>query len=129
MSDTLSPHFAIDSSLPTGQLKADFGINSKNSLLSANGRFRLTMQIDANLVVYDQHNNNHAIWSSDTVGHSPGVANMQPDGNFVIYDSENMAIWSTETGNRPGSVLVMQNDGNLVLYQQHAWWASGTVTA
>jgi hypothetical protein len=46
-----------------------------------------------------------------------GVAIMQGDGNFVLYDSTGNPKWSTHTccwGS--GTSLSLQNDGNLVVY-------------
>ncbi len=55
-------------------------------------------------------------------------AEMQTDGNFVIYTSSRQAIWATGT-NGKGSApykLAMQADSNLVVYgRTSAIWASG----
>lgn len=76
-------------------------------------RFRVTMQADGNLVVYDA--NNVAQWASGT--YLPGsYLRVQPDGNVVVYDSEdNFPQWTSAVYS-PGASLVMQDDGNLVLY-------------
>ncbi|HEX8086964.1 MAG TPA: hypothetical protein VF529_21960 [Solirubrobacteraceae bacterium] len=80
-------------------------------IVSDDGRFRLVMQLDGNLVEYGP---NGAVWASGT--YSPGArAVMQLDGNLVIYASGGGAIWSTHTF-AGDSTLVVQNDGNLVIY-------------
>ncbi len=92
-------------------------------IFSPDGRFRLTMQTDGNLVVYDA--NGRAQWASGT--YLPNsYLRVQPDGNVVVYDSEdNFPQW-TAAVNSPGAQLAMQNDGNLVLYSsaQVALWDS-----
>lgn len=80
-------------------------------IVSDDGRYRLVMQLDGNLVEYGP---NGAVWASGT--YSPGAkAVMQLDGNLVVYAAGGASIWSTHTfaGN---STLVVQNDGNLVIY-------------
>lgn len=82
------------------------------SLKSSNGKYRLTMQTDGNLVVYCGDN---ALWSSGTYGSTvmEGLK-FQSDQNLVLYGPE--AIWASVTDNSGGSRLTMQDDGNLVLY-------------
>lgn len=98
-------------SLPTGQ-----------ELRSANGTYRLIMQSDCNLVMYA---GTTPVWWSGTYGQGTGChADMQTDGNFVIYDAAHNQKWSTSTygygsASITGSLtwLSLQNDGNLVLYK------------
>jgi len=82
-------------------------------IYSPDGRFRLSMQTDGNLVVYDA--NNVAQWASRT--YLPNsYLRVQSDGNVVVYDSEdNFPQWAAGIYS-PGAQLEMQNDGNLVLY-------------
>ena len=88
-------------------------------ILSNDGRFVLAMQDDGNLVVY--HKNGH-YWDSNTHGNPGAFAQLQYDGNFVIYNSSNKPLWNTET--RDISRLVIQDDGNLVGYSDNgaSWW-------
>ncbi len=92
-------------------------------IFSPDGRYRLTMQTDGNLVVYDA--NGRAQWASGT--YLPNsYLRVHPDGNVVVYDPEdNFPQW-TAAVNSPGAQLAMQNDGNLVLYSsaQVALWDS-----
>jgi hypothetical protein len=91
---------------------------------SPNGRYRLALQLDGNLVLYDDELG-VALWSAGTNGNTVGQAVMQGDGNFVIYDAGSVAIWSTETAGNPGARLAVQDDGNLVVYRADgtALWA------
>ncbi|WP_188308629.1 hypothetical protein [Streptomyces sp. CBMA123] len=44
--------------------------------------------------------NGPALWASGTYGHPGGHLAIQPDGNIVIYDSNNQALWATGTYGR-----------------------------
>ena len=83
-------------SLPTGQ-----------SIESPNGRHRLTMQGDGNLVEY---NGSNVVWASGT--NSAGSrAVMQDDGNFVVYNASNSALWASDTNGHPGAYFVVGDAG------------------
>ncbi len=82
-------------------------------LASANGQFRVHMQEDGNLVLYQ---NGVALWSSQTHGRSGAWLGNQGDGNLVLYHN-GVAIWNSGTPGHGPSNLIMQDDGNLVLYK------------
>ncbi|XP_020101866.1 mannose-specific lectin-like [Ananas comosus] len=88
------------------------------------GNYRLTMQTDCNLVLYDGGN---AVWSSGTYNQGSGCyAKMQSDGNLVVYGGYNNALWATNTEREQGNyICVLQRDRNVVIYGP-ALWASGT---
>lgn len=92
---------------------------------SSNRVYRLQMQRDGNLVLYD--NTSAALWASNTAGRAVRICAMQGDGNLVIYDF-GAAIWASNTAGNPGSYLIMQDDGNLVIYRPspQPLWASNT---
>lgn len=94
--------------------------------------FKLDMQADGNLVIYDRAGGNgglwpRAIWSADTYKKG-GYALMQRDGNFVVYNWADQPVWSSNTWGNPFSSLYMQDDGNLVIYDQanRPRWSSNT---
>ena len=91
---------------------------------SPNGRYRLALQTDGNLVLYDDEVGVD-LWSTGTEGTVVRQALMQTDGNFVIYDAGGAAIWSTGTQGHQGARLAVQDDGNLVVYRADglAVWA------
>ena len=86
------------------------------SLLSQNGRYRLLYQSDGNLVLYDLTEGG-APWATNTGALSASVANLQSDGNFVIYDRAGTPLWASGTGGQGAARLVVQTDGNIVLYR------------
>ena len=114
----------IDYKQPCGMLTKGEELTPGRSISSCDGRFRLTLQTDGNLVLYQQST---ALWSTGTAGIAARNALMQMDGNFVLYDTSNNAPWHTNTWNHPGAYLALQNDGNLVIYEGGAaLWSSGT---
>lgn len=98
-------------------------------LLSDDGRYKLKMQGDGNLVIYNPYN--AAIWQSYSAGNIGGNVRMQSDGNLVVYDANGAAKWASSWYAYtfyPGSTLLMQNDGNLVIYLPNGGysWVSNT---
>ncbi|NYZ69130.1 lectin [Endozoicomonas sp. SM1973] len=92
-------------------------------LVSEDKRYVLSLQHDGNLVLYVDH---RPLWASDTAGIAVERAEMQKDGNLVIYGYDNKPVWASDTAGNPGSQLIMQNDGNAVIYKPVAIWASNT---
>ncbi|CAF1046512.1 unnamed protein product [Didymodactylos carnosus] len=62
------------------------------------GPYRLFVQTDGNIVLYDTYN--RVVWNSQTgmKGTKPHFLAMQDDGNLVLYDSNGQPTWSTGTG-------------------------------
>jgi|DEB0MinimDraft_4_1074332.scaffolds.fasta_scaffold25755_2 hypothetical protein len=102
------------------------------TLTSQNQMYRVVMQNDGNLVIYDRQDKYH--WSSGTSGQgtAPYKFVMQEDGNLVIYDVDGSSTWNSGTAGRGTGPyrLVMQNDRNLVVYDSTdtSLWSSGTTT-
>jgi len=95
-------------------------------LLSPGHHFRLLLQGDGNLVIYNQYN--QPIWSTGTNGRPTAYLAMQPDGNLILRDIYSNPIWISNTFGRGATDLALQDDGNLVLYTPslHAVWSSQT---
>ncbi|MFE6403500.1 NBR1-Ig-like domain-containing protein [Streptomyces alboflavus] len=110
------------------RLLASQRLDVGDELASLNGRIRLVMQGDGNLVLH-RTDDGVPLWASDTWQQPVTRAVMQHDGNFVLYSEENKPYWATDTDGNPGSFLVAQDDGNLVLYAGSGapLWASDTV--
>ncbi len=96
------------------RLVAGSTMRSGQWLTSLNGRYRLYMQGDSNLVVYDMSNGQALWWTGASAAN--GQAIFQSDGNFVVYDGGMNPIYFTGTEGNPGAFMVLQNDGNLVIY-------------
>ena len=103
------PYTATSSRLVAGST-----MRANQWLTSENGRYRLYMQGDSNLVLYDT-TNMQALWSTGASA-ANGQAIFQSDGNFVVYDGEGRALWFTGTAGNPGAFMVLQDDGNFVIY-------------
>ena len=89
------------------QLTAGNELFENQELVSSNGWYRLRVQPDGNLVIYDKAGT--AVWD-----HGQGVRNpqgagqyrlrMQPDGNLVMYDRQtNEVIWTGIDTNQRGA--------------------------
>jgi hypothetical protein len=85
----------------------------KPMLTSCDGRYKLKMQNDGNLVVYKGIS---PVWSSQTYGKTVKKIVFQTDGNLVMYNYKDEPVWATNSWGKSGHKLVMQNDGNLVIY-------------
>jgi hypothetical protein len=88
-------------------------LRTDESLYSDNGQYRLTVQLDGNLVLYGPSG---AVWWTGTACFNCGTyLIMQSDGNLVLYTGSGQVLWAT---NRFGSGarFVVQNDGNLIVY-------------
>jgi len=96
----------------------------ESSIWSPNRKYRLVMQTDGNLVVYQ---GSTPLWSSCTNTSGGQIATLQPDGNFVVYDSNHYPLWSSNTNGQTGAYLQLDNDGVLRIYQgTTAIWTSST---
>ncbi len=113
---------------PCGTLPANRVMRAGEFLDSCDGRFRLLMQTDGNLVLYF---GSTPLFSSNTF--QPGsYVGMQGDGNLVIYNMTNMGIWASNTPGHPGAVLFIFNDGNMQIRTDNLdggftfWWQTNT---
>ena len=107
------------------ELVAGTELKAGSWLTSSNGRYRLAMQPDGNLVLYWE---GHPLWASNTAKHPGAVLAMQGDGNLVVYQGSR-PIWSSGTdrgGNAP-YYLSLQDNGNATIYSpaRKPIWATG----
>jgi hypothetical protein len=96
------------------QLLPGVTLEAGGQLLSESHAYRLAMQSDGDLVMF---NGDQALWSSGTAGYPGAKAVMEGDGNLVVYDAGGTARWFSDTAGHPGSRLIVHDDGNLVIYQ------------
>jgi len=123
-------------------------------IVSPNGKFRLIMQSDGNLVLFKTRHY-HWIWGTHTShyrNYAPFKFVVQEDGNMVLYDKDGKSRWDSKTQQEPKEVeveekkkgdkkkekttkkvpwkveLTLQDDGNLVLYREDkkVLWSSKT---
>ena len=99
-------------SVSPNYLAPNQGLGLNASIVSPNGKYRLIMQGDGNLVLYSP---NRAIWWTSTQNTGANFFIVQGDGNMVIY-SPARYVWASWTQNRGAKTLYLQDDGNLVLY-------------
>jgi len=101
----------------------------KETLLSNNGIWKLTLQQnDGNLVLTDTRNNS-VVWATNKLSSAgPFKMRMQGDGNLVIYDRNNGVVWSSGSvvpGGYGNTIqpfrFVVQEDGNLVIYNKNGY--------
>jgi hypothetical protein len=83
------------------------------SLHSGDGTWFLRMQVDGNLVLYQ---NGTARWATGTHNHPGAKVIMQTDGNLVVYDANGTTpLWSSKTYGSAADRLVLYDNGDLVL--------------
>ena len=110
-------------------VEADFTLTPGQSLVSKDGRYTLSMQMDGNLVLHKDANRvNRVIWATATAGKAVQRCIFQQDGNLVLYGFNNQPVWAAGSDTKGGAYLSLQNDGNLVIYNRRGKpvWASGT---
>ncbi|MGW4650889.1 RHS repeat-associated core domain-containing protein, partial [Kitasatospora sp. NPDC004289] len=113
----------------TRNLKGGWVLPSGQSISSHSTR--LSMQADGNLVLVSLRSG-AVTWSTNTWNHPGAWATIQPDGNFVVYDTNHNPLWSSNTWGNNGAYLSLQDDANLVVYKsagtpnQNPIWFSAT---
>ncbi len=102
---------------------------SSDRLYSPSRKYFLSMQGDGNLVIYNS-STNKSIWATGTMNKGAVRADIQSDGNFVLYTSSNVSVWATHTHGRGVTYLALGDDGNLGLYNKDGWtvWSRGGFT-
>ncbi|MFD6896004.1 LysM peptidoglycan-binding domain-containing protein [Rhodococcus sp. NPDC060086] len=106
-------------------LNAGQSLSVGQELKSDNGKYALTLQRDGNLVLSES---GKAVWAAGTNGSGAVRANVQEDGNFVLYKNDNSPVWASETSGNSGVRLTVQDDRNVVLYAgSKPVWASDSV--
>lgn len=111
----IKQQYQYNNPVEADKLYAGQSLYQNQFIKSPDGRFKLKMQTDGNLVLYK--NETIPLWNSHTQG-NPGITHLdlQGDGNLVLYNDTYVPYWNSVTQYYPKSVLVLQNDGNLVLY-------------
>lgn len=104
---------------------ADLAVGQE--LSSANGRHRLAMQQDGNLVLYSEGS---PVWATDTAGRGAVRAEMRADGNLVLADGAGQAIWAAGSDGHDGARLFLGDNRDLsVRDSSGVLWSSHTAVA
>jgi len=121
------PSVAEDTALITASMTHSGYLFENEKISSLNGKYVLVMQIDGNLVLYDNQcgmKPSCARWHSKSYReHGQYFMAIQPDGNLVVYKGRPpaesaQAIWSSQTyGTLDNYFLAIQNDGYVVVYR------------
>jgi len=98
-------------------------LNANQCLVSPHGQYLLYMAPDGNFYIYDLAHNT-GTWGPGTYGHPGAYAIMQGDGNFCIYDANNVYLWCSGTSGTNADRLNMEDDGRIIIYKSA--WNSGT---
>ena len=104
-------------------------LRTGQSLTSRNGKAKVTMEADGNLVLYCTQPQ-RAIWASNTQENTNNVwtgARFQDDGNLVLYNKAGGVLWAASSNG--GRMMIMQDDGNLAVkgYDGRTMWTTNTV--
>ncbi len=106
-------------SYPTwSELRSPATLYAGQSIYSPNSKFKLTYQVDGNLVIYNLVDRT-PIWGSDTrfVENVFGRFDLQSDGNFVLYRKDNKPVWHTQTYGSGDVVLRMGDNGVAAIFK------------
>jgi hypothetical protein len=96
-----------------------------DALRSANGDYRLRMQTDGNLVLYDL-SARKVLWHSQTGGNPGAFVAMGCNGLVVVFSKSREVLYTTGARADAGTRLTVQNDGNLTLQGDgRVLWSSG----
>jgi hypothetical protein len=102
----------------TRSISSPSGLYQGDTLISQSGEYRMLLQSDGNLVV-SRISDNALVWANYAYGTVLVV--VQPDGNFVAYDTNGTAVWNTGTWGKAGTGsmperLYLEDNGALTLY-------------
>jgi hypothetical protein len=102
----------------TRSISSPGGLYQGDTLISQSGEYRMLLQSDGNLVV-SRISDNALVWANYAYGTVLVV--VQPDGNFVAYDTNGTAVWNTGTWGKAGTGsmpvrLYLEDNGALTLY-------------
>ncbi len=99
-------------------------LTSNDQLISSNNKYKMVMQSDGNLVVYNIKSN-HSKWESGTSGHAGAYATLRNDGNLVIYNQNAKLIWQTNTIGFQNDIMTLSNAGYIILgNKNHKVWTT-----
>ena len=101
-------------------------LNAGEWKLSPNGQWRIVMQGDGNLVIYNAATGVYK-WSTCTGCSGATKAIMQQDGQFVLQTASGQLKWTSYTRDA-GSVARLDNNGRLGVYSPRLGLVWNSVT-
>lgn len=110
------------------ELSTEKSLKKGEHLLSPDAQSSLVLQENGDLVYYSSL---RKVWSTNTAGQSADRLVMQPDGNLVLYSTNNTPLWySASHTTSGGATLRLQSDGNAVVYGTDSLplWSVGYVS-
>ncbi|XP_013381745.1 uncharacterized protein LOC106152630 [Lingula anatina] len=124
---------AVDPPFPycyMGRSELEVGDILTNDEYLCNGPYKLVMQSDENLVLYDMSAENKIIWASGTASNMPNVEQIQvqltlkPDANIaisILFNGKWIQKWSTHHGspNRSAAWMEIDKEGQMAVYDIH----------
>ncbi|XP_020102021.1 mannose-specific lectin 3-like [Ananas comosus] len=86
-----------------------------------NGYYRLTMQPNCDLVLYDNYDT--PIWQTNTAGGGQNCyVTLKPNGEMVVRRDVHYTLWSSASKSKKGKyALVLNSNGRLGIYGQRRW--------
>jgi len=110
------------------------GLYRDQPFYSCDGRFRLYLQADGNLVLSQKASDGQfktILWKTNPLvdgTDTTGIALvMQGDGNLVVYDGHPNPLWATGTNGNPGLYMKVTNDGDFQVRAAHQiYWHTNT---
>jgi hypothetical protein len=101
----------VAADLPNGRT-----LSTNQSLTSPDGRYRVLVQPDGDVVLSAVATPATVLWHTNTSGHPGARLVMQRGGNLVLVDPQGLLLWDTGTSST-GALLSLQSDGNVVVHQ------------
>jgi hypothetical protein len=101
-----------------------------DSVVSPNGKYRLSLQDDSNLVLY--RTGGGATWSAGIQYSDAYRIVTLPTGDVQAVRANGSVVWHTATAGSPGARLRVQDDGDVVVYASDGktmLWHSNTAAA
>nr|WP_226383495.1 hypothetical protein [Burkholderia mayonis] len=95
-----------------GALGPNQGLDVGQAIVSCDGRFKLVLQSDGNLVSYQ---GSAPVWNNGVSSQTAARIVMQGDGNLVEYDTAGRPLWNSGTAGRVGAYAQLQSDGRFVV--------------
>lgn len=120
-STTIAAGIPIGVAYPYGDtMVGDQSLLKGQGLVSENGQYVMVMQNDNNLCIYDPTGG--CIFATLTNNYNIDRVIMQTDGNFVMYDTNQVSRWSSGTTRSDGGwfKVNLSNNGTFTIFETNA---------